>query len=368
MVTLPLMLGAWVAAAHAFDPQATVSKAAADRERNSAARRWFQDAKLGMFVHWGIYSLLAKGEWVMDNDKLPIEQYAKLPPLFNAARFDAQAWVQLAKSAGARYITVIAKHHDGFCMFASDLTTYDVVDATPYHLDPLKLLADACRRQKIKLFFYYSLLDWHHPDYFPLGKSGGSAGRAPQGDWKRYVAYYQGQVRELCTRYGEIGGIWLDGCWDRPDADWDLARTYKMIHELQPDALIGNNHHVAPFPGEDFQIFDQNLPGENRAGFNPVAVARGLPRETCLTINDSWGYNMRDTNYKSVEQIVHALIAAAGRGANLLLNIGPRPTVRSSPTRASACRNSASGSEATVSQSTARAPVHFRPRIGASRP
>jgi alpha-L-fucosidase len=322
---VPVLLGAWVAAAHALDPQGPVTKAAANRERNDASRRWFQDAKLGMFVHWGIYSLLAKGEWVMDNDKLPIEQYAKLPPRFNPSRFDAQAWVQLAKSAGARYITVTAKHYDGFCMFASDLTTYDLVDATPYRSDPLKSLADACRKQKIKLFFYYSLLDWHHPDYFPLGKTGRFADRAKGGDWKRYVAYYQGQVRELCTRYGEIGGIWFDGWWDRPDADWDLAATYKMIHELQPDALIGNNHHVEPFPGEDFQIFEQDVPGENRAGFNLAAVARGLPRETCLTINDSWGYSVRDTKYKSVEQIIHALVAAAGRGSNLLLNVGPRP-------------------------------------------
>jgi alpha-L-fucosidase len=297
----------------------------ADLDRKAAARRWFEDAKLGLFVHWGVYSLLGKGEWVMDKDKLPLEQYARLLPRFNPARFDADTWVKAAKSAGARYITVTSKHHDGFSMFASKLTDYDVVDATPYRTDPLKALADACRQNHIKLFFYYSLLDWHHPDYFPRGKTGSSAGRPDKGDWTRYVAFYQGQIRELCTNYGEIGGIWLDGWWDRPQADWDLSGTYRLIHELQPGALIGNNHHVAPFPGEDLQIFEQDLPGENAAGFNRAATVHDLPLETCLTINDSWGYDARDTNVKSTERLVHALVGAAGRGANLLLNVGPRP-------------------------------------------
>lgn len=292
---------------------------------NQAARAWFQDAKFGLFIHWGVYSLLEKGEWVMDRDKLPITEYAKLPPRFNPTRFDPAAWVALAKDAGARYITITAKHHDGFCMFSSSLTEYDIVDATPYHADPMQALAEECRKQNIKLFFYYSLLDWRHPDYHPLGKTGHSSGRLLKGDWKRYVAYYQGQVRELCTNYGLIGGVWFDGWWDRPDADWDLAGTYRMIHELQPGALVGNNHHVAPFPGEDFQMFEQDLPGDNRAGFNKAHAARGLPLETCLTINDSWGYNAGDEKYKSVAELARALVGAAGRGANLLLNIGPRP-------------------------------------------
>ena len=210
-------------------------------------------------------------------------------------------------------------------MFASRLTDYDIVDATPYHADPLKALADACHQEKIKLFFYYSLLDWHHPDYFPMGKTGQTAGRSAKADPKRYVEYYQGQIRELCTNYGAIGGIWFDGWWDKPDADWDLAGTYRLIHELQPGALVGNNHHVAPFPGEDFQMFEQDMPGENAAGFNKAGVAAKLPLETCLTINQSWGYNARDTRFKTAEQLIHALLGAAGRGANLLLNVGPRP-------------------------------------------
>jgi alpha-L-fucosidase len=175
------------------------------------------------------------------------------------------------------------------------------------------------------LFFYYSLLDWHHPDYFPLGKTGKTAGREIHGDWKRYVAYYQGQIRELCTNYGEIGGIWLDGSWDRPDADWDLAGTYQIIHELQPAALVGNNHHVAPSPGEDFQIFEQDLRGDSAAGSSPARKSVGLPTEICMTINRSWGYDTRDKEYKSSDSIIRALVSAAGGGANLLLNVGPRP-------------------------------------------
>jgi alpha-L-fucosidase len=290
-----------------------------------ASRSWFEDAKFGLFVHWGVYSLLGKGEWVMNNDKIPIREYEKLPPRFNPVKFDADEWVKLARKAGIKYITVTSKHHDGFCMFDSKLTTYDIVDATPYRKDPLKRLADACRKNGIKLFFYYSILDWHHPDYFPRGDTGNSSGREEKGDWKRYVAYYQGQVRELCTNYGEIGGFWFDGWWDRSQADWDLEGAYRIIHELQPGALIGNNHHVAPFPGEDFQMFEQDLPGENSAGFNKAGVASRLPLETCLTINQSWGYNARDAKYKTPEELIHALVGAAGRGANLLLNVGPRP-------------------------------------------
>ncbi len=292
---------------------------------NAAAKRWFEDAKFGLFVHWGVYSLLAKGEWVMNNDKLPISEYEKLPARFNPVKFDADEWVRLAKAAGMKYITITSKHHDGFCMYDSSLTSYDIVDATPYGKDPMKALANACHKQGIKLFFYYSLLDWHHPDYFPRGRTGKTAGREEKGDWKTYVAYYQGQVRELCTNYGPIGGIWFDGWWDRPEADWDLAGTYRIIHELQPGALAGNNHHVTPFPGEDFQMFEQDLPGENSAGFNKAGVTAQLPLETCLTMNNSWGYNARDDHFKSPEQVIHALLGAAGRGANLLLNVGPRP-------------------------------------------
>ena len=152
------------------------------------ARRQFQDARFGLFLHWGVYSLLGKGEWVMDRDSIPVAEYEKLPPRFNPSAFDAEAWVETAKAAGTRYVTVTSKHQDGFCMFDSKLTRYDIVDATPFAGDPLKALADACREHGLKLFFYYSLLDWHHPDYFPRGGTGKASGREERGDWKAYVA------------------------------------------------------------------------------------------------------------------------------------------------------------------------------------
>jgi alpha-L-fucosidase len=294
-------------------------------ERNTAARRSFEDAKFGLFFHWGVFSMLGKGEAVMNDDMLPIREYAKLAHLFNPGRFDASGWVKLAKASGARYITVTGKGHDGFCMFATELSDYDIVDATPWHRDPLKALAEACHQRKIPLFFYYSLLDWHHPDYFPLGKTGQTSGRESKGDWKRYVTYYQGQIRELCTNYGAIGGIRLDGGWDRPEADWDLAGTYKLIHELQPGALVGNNHRGAPIPGEDFQIIGEDLSGEKAAGLDKFGSAPNVPLETCVSINRSWGFRAGDTAFKSAEQVIHALVGAAGRGANLLLHVGPRP-------------------------------------------
>src|SRR5262245_32124864 len=145
-------------------------------DANVEARRWFEDARFGLFVHWGVYSLLGMGEWVMNNDKNPFSEYEKLPPRFNPLKFDADDWAKLARAAGVKYITITSKHHDGFCMFDSRLTSYDIVDATPYGRDPLKALSSACRKQGLKLFFYYSLLDWHHPDYFPRGKTGQTAG------------------------------------------------------------------------------------------------------------------------------------------------------------------------------------------------
>lgn len=286
---------------------------------------WFRDARFGMFIHWGVYSLHGRGEWVMEKEGIPIREYENLPPRFNPTEFDAREWVRLAKDAGMRYITITSKHHDGFAMFDSKVAEYDIVDRTPYGRDVLKALADECRKQGIKLFFYYSQLDWHHPDYFPLGGTGKKAGRRPYGKWEEYRKYHHEQVRELCTNYGEIGGIWFDGWWDRPDADWGHDELYRMIHELQPKALIGNNHHRAPFPGEDFQLFEQDLPGENSAGFNKAKVS-ALPRETCRTINNSWGFNARDTAHRPVPELIRYLVQAAGRDANLLLNTGPLPS------------------------------------------
>jgi len=293
---------------------------------NLKARAWFQEARFGLFVHWGVYAVAGEGEWVMQNKRITVSEYERdFPPAFNPAKFDAAAWVRMAKGAGMRYITITSKHHDGFAMWDSKLSGYDVVERTPYGRDILKQLADECRKQGIKLFFYHSQLDWHHPDYFPRGRTGRFSGRDDAGSWSKYLDYMDGQLTELLTGYGEVAGIWFDGWWDNPQADWRLGRTYGLIHELQPAALVGANHHRMPFPGEDFQMFEKDLPGHNTTGFNEDSVLGTLPFEMCETINNSWGYNKNDGRHKSTKELVQLLVKAAGYDANLLLNVGPRP-------------------------------------------
>jgi alpha-L-fucosidase len=298
---------------------------------NLQARRWFQDAKFGLFVHWGVYSVLADGEWVMNNRKIRAQDYEKLPALFNPAQFNAAEWVSLAKAAGMKYITITSKHHDGFAMFDSKITDWDIVDRTPYKKDPLKQLAEECRKQGLKLFFYYSHLDWHHPDYFPRGRTGRDADRPDKGDWNKYLDFLDGQLTELLTHYGPIGGIWFDGWWDRKDADWRLPRTYGLIHKLQPAALVGSNHHQKPFPGEDFQMFEKDLPGQNTTGFSGNSVIGDLPLETCETINGAWGFNLTDSRWKSPKDLIRYLVKASGLNANFLLNVGPMPNGKIQP-------------------------------------
>ena len=291
---------------------------------NLDARTWFQDAKFGLFVHWGVYSIPANGEWVMYRDKIPVTEYEKLPPQFNPVNFDPDEWCRMVKSAGMKYITITSKHHDGFAMFDSEVSDYDIVERTPYGRDVLKMLADSCERHGIKLFFYHSHLDWHNPDYFPRGRTGVyESGRPDNGDWIAYLDYMDAQLKELCTNYGKIGGIWFDGMWDKPEADWRLGKTYRLIHDLQPQALIGSNHHRAPFKGEDFQMFEKGLPGNDP--YSEDGSVSTLSLETCETMNNSWGYNSTDAKYKSTGDLVRYLVRAAGNNANFLLNVGPKP-------------------------------------------
>jgi alpha-L-fucosidase len=307
-------------------------------EENRLNREWFQDAKFGMFVHWGVYSIMGGGgdggiaEWIMERKNIPVVQYEKLPGFFYPVDFDPAEWVAMVKKAGMKYITITSKHHDGFAMYDSKVSDYNIVDATPYGKDVIGMLKKECDRQGIKLFFYHSQLDWHHPDYYPLGRTGNDIpGRTQSGDWDTYIDYMNTQLTELLTQYGEIGGIWFDGMWDKPDADWKLGETYSMIHELQPGALIGSNHHKLPFPGEDFMMFERDLPGENSMGFNNTEISDQVPLEMCETMNGSWGFNIIDQNYKSVRTLIHTMVRAAGYGANFLLNTGPMPNGRIQP-------------------------------------
>jgi alpha-L-fucosidase len=293
---------------------------------NLEARREFQDAKFGMFIHWGVYSVLGAGEWVFHNRALTVDEYNRLPLFFDPEKFDAKAWVALAKAAGMKYITITSRHHDGFAMFDSKVSDWNIVQRTPYKKDPLKMLAEECHRQGIELFFYYSQLDWHNPNYYPRGATSWDNGRPDRGDWNSYLDdYMDGQLRELLTNYGPIGGIWFDGMWDKPDADWHLAKTYALIHQLQPAALIIPNHHQSPKPGEDVQTFERDLPGQNTVGFNTTYVTHQLPLESCNTLNDSWGFDITDSKYKSPAELERMLVQAAGNNSNLLLNIGPMP-------------------------------------------
>ncbi|HZO53204.1 MAG TPA: alpha-L-fucosidase [Bryobacteraceae bacterium] len=292
---------------------------------NLKAREWFQNARFGMFIHWGVYSVLEDGEWVMNIRKMPIAEYEKLPARFNPTRFNAGEWVSLAKAAGMRYITITSKHHDGFAMFATKQNKWNIVDAAPFKRDPLKELAAECQKQGIKLFFYHSQLDWHHPDYFPRGRTGQTTGRPESGDFNRYLDFMDAQLSELLTNYGPIAGIWFDGMWDKRDANWRIDQTYRLIHKLQPAALVGSNHHLKPFPGEDFQMFEKDLPGKNTAGHSADSIIGDLPLETCDTINKAWGYNAKDKSLKSTKDLIQYVVRAAGYGANFLLNVGPKP-------------------------------------------
>jgi alpha-L-fucosidase len=303
---------------------------------NLKNREWFQDAKFGLFVHWGIYSQMAGGgdlgvaEWIMNSKEIPEKQYELLAGFFNPTQFDPAEWVRIVKDAGMKYITITSKHHDGFAMFDSEISDYNIVDATPYGKDIIEMLKEECDKQGIRLFFYYSQLDWHHPDYFPRGRTGNATSREESGDWDNYIKYMNSQLTELLTKYGEVGGIWFDGMWDKWDAPWQLDLTYSVIHDIQPSALIGSNHHKMPLPGEDFQMFERDLPGQNTIGFNQTDVSN-LPLEMCETMNGSWGFNIKDSDFKSTEYLLHLLIKAAGKNANMLLNTGPMPNGKIQP-------------------------------------
>lgn len=294
---------------------------------NVASREAFQNDKFGIFIHWGVYSMMGQGEWVMQESRIPRDEYAKQVSGFYPSKFNAHDWVAAIKASGAKYITITSRHHDGFSMFHTKQSNYNIVDATPFKRDVLKELSEECQKQGIALHFYYSHLDWYRDDYYPLGNTGQYAGRDEKqhGEWSSYEAFMKNQLTELLTNYGPIRAIWFDGWWDKPDWNWDLNGQYALIHQLQPNCLVGNNHHKAVKPGEDIQIFERDLPGENKAGYSAGQSVGQLPLETCETMNGMWGYKITDQNYKSTRDLIRYLVSAAGKNANLLMNIGPQP-------------------------------------------
>ena len=294
---------------------------------NIEARRQFEESRFGIFIHWGLYAMLGQGEWAMTTQGIDNKEYAKLANAFYPHDFNAQEWVEAIKNSGARYITFTSRHHDGFSMWNTKQSDYNIIN-TPYGKDIIKQLAQACHDNGIKLHLYYSHIDWTRDDY-PAGRVGKNTGKDPtKANWPSYYQFMNNQLTELLTNYGPIGCIWFDGVWDHdqdnPAFNWQLEEQYRLIHKLQPACLIGNNHHETPYQGEDIQMFERDLPGENKAGLSGQAISH-LPLETCETMNGMWGYRIYDKNYKSVSQLVQLLVRSAGKGANLLLNIGPQP-------------------------------------------
>ena len=257
---------------------------------NEKARQEFADSKFGIFIHFGIYSMFAQGEWYLSYGNVDCHEYAKAASGFYPSKFDADAWAEAIKASGARYVCFTTRHHDGFSMWDTAQTDYDIVDATPYKQDIVKALSDECARQDIRLHLYYSLIDWYRDDC-PRGRTGLGTGRPGTAiSYERYYDFMKRQLTELLTGYGPVGAIWFDGVWDQdqnPDFDWKLRGLYDHIHAIRPACLVGNNHHLVPFEGEDIQIFERDLPGENTAGLSGQEIGR-LPLETCQTMNGMW--------------------------------------------------------------------------------
>lgn len=264
--------------------------------------RWWLDARYGMFIHWGLYAIPARGEWVMHQEHIPHEEYAPLATQFNPRRYDPDTWVRLAKEAGMRYMVLTSRHHDGFSLFDSAYSDF-TAPKTAAGRDLLREFVEACHRGGMPIGFYYSLLDWRYPAYF----------RGPQKDaagWATLVDYVHAQVRELCTNYGQLDILWYDGGWPYTAEDWRSEELNAMVRQLQPGIIINNR---AQLPA-DFDTPEQHV----------AASAPGRPWEACMTLNGSWGYNEADTDWKSPRQVIETLVRCASGGGNLLLNIGPK--------------------------------------------
>ncbi|HLW79535.1 MAG TPA: alpha-L-fucosidase, partial [Terriglobia bacterium] len=250
-------------------------------------------------------------EWYFSNKKMQVKDYEKFAGEFNPVKFDAKTWVATAKNAGMKYIVITSKHHDGFCMFDTKLTDYCITKATPWKHDPMKDLAEECRKQGIKLCFYHSIMDWHHPDYVPRRDWEKDARPADGADLNRYLDYMKGELTELLTNYGPIGIIWFDGGWEHSAKELRSLEVNAMIRRLQPSIII-NDRNKLP---EDYSTPEQNIPAN--------ALPGGRLWETCMTMNDTWGYAKNDTNWKSSEDLIRKLVDIASKGGNFLLNVGP---------------------------------------------
>lgn len=268
----------------------------ADRERSM---QWWHEARFGMFIHFGLYSVLGRHEWAMEQEGIPIAEYQKLAEQFNPRPHAARAWARLAKTAGMKYMVMTTKHHEGFCLFDTKLTNY----CAPKHAAGRDLVAEfveAARAEGMRVGFYYSLMDWHHPD--------GARCKTDEAARRRFVDYIHGQVRELCSNYGKLDVLWYDVNWPLTPQGWESVEMNRMVRQLQPGILINNRSGIP----EDFTTPEQRI------------QASAAPWEACMTMNDSWGYQSGDDNWKSPKTIVRNLLTCTRDGGNYLLNIGPR--------------------------------------------
>jgi alpha-L-fucosidase len=268
------------------------------------ARRmqWWHAAKFGMFIHFGVYSTIGRHEWVMEDEAIPVNEYAPHAATFNPVKNSARAWAKLAKAAGMKYMVMTSKHHEGFCNFDSKLTDYCAGKQGPGR-DVAREYVEAARAEGLRVGFYYSLMDWHHPD--------GARCAADEEARKRFVEYTHGLIREILTNYGKIDVLWYDVAWPLDAKGWESERMNKMVFELQPDIIVNNRNKL---PG-DFSTPEQRI----------VAETGGRAWESCMTLNDSWGYQRADDNWKSSKTVIRNLISCVRDGGNYLLNIGPKP-------------------------------------------
>ena len=317
-----LGLAGWVAAAPTVR-----AETATERDQRMA---WFREARFGLFIHWGVYAVPAGewktntnyGEWFMEETKMPVSEYEKFAPQFNPVKFDAKQWVKLAKAAGMKYVVITSKHHDGFAMFRSELTDWGI-KATPFPRDPMKELAAACKAEGLKFCFYHSIMDWHHPDYAQRRAWNDKATGTPNMD--RYVDFMKGQLKELLTNYGPLGILWFDGEWEAPWTHERGADLYQYVRDLQPKIIVNNRvgkarTGMAGMDQGEKRVGDYGTPEQE---IPPTGFGAGVDWESCMTMNNHWGYNKHDQNWKSSQTLIRNLIDCASKGGNYLLNVGP---------------------------------------------
>jgi len=294
-------------------------------QQRDARMEWWRQARFGMFIHWGLYAVPGgvwngqevptAGEWLMYGGQIPVAEYEPLVQQFNPVQFNAKEWVKIAKDAGMKYIVITTKHHDGFCLFDSQYTDYDIM-STPFKRDIMKELADECHKQGIKICWYHSILDWHHPDYLPRREW--DKRPADQADFNRYVTYMKNELQELVTKYGDIGVLWFDGGWEDTWTAEMGKDVCAFLRGQQPDLIINNraSKGVVGILAGDYNTPEQEIPATGMGGAD---------WETCMTMNDTWGFKKNDHNWKSKEDMIRMLIDIASKGGNYLLNVGPTP-------------------------------------------